>query len=255
MTMSGSEMLAIGAAAFAAGVVNALAGGGTLITFPVLTAAGFPAVTANVTNTVALCPGYFGGTYAQRRDLAGQGARLRLLLPVGAVFGILGGWLLLNSGERVFRALVPYLILGASLLLAVQDPLRRWLQARNARHAAAGHGQAGAAVPVGAAAIYGGYFGAGLGVIMLATLGLTLDDTLTRLNALKQSLSLAINVAAAVFFVSSGQVAWDAAGVMAVAALVGGAAGGRLAGRVRPGRLRVLVVAIGMTVGTFYLVR
>ncbi len=255
MTMSGAEMLAIGAAAFAAGVVNALAGGGTLITFPVLTAAGFPAVTANVTNTVALCPGYFGGTYAQRRDLVGQGARMRLLLPVGAAFGVLGGWLLLNSGERLFRALVPYLILGASLLLAVQDPLRRWLQARNARHAAAGHRQAGAAVPVGAAAIYGGYFGAGLGVIMLATLGLTLDDTLTRLNALKQSLSLAINVAAAVFFVSSGQVAWDAAGVMAVAALVGGAAGGRLAGRIRPARLRVLVVAIGMTVGIFYLVR
>lgn len=100
------HMLAIAGAAFGAGVVNAVAGGGTLITFPVLTALGLPAVVANVTNTVALCPGYVGGTWAQRADLAGQGARLRLLLPAGAIGGVVGGSLLLQSGERVFRSLV-----------------------------------------------------------------------------------------------------------------------------------------------------
>jgi len=112
-----------------------------------------------------------------------------------------------------------------------------------------------AALPIGLAAIYGGYFGAGLGVIMLATLGITLDDTLTRLNALKQALSFVINVAAALFFMFSDHVAWPVAGVMAVAALAGGAAGGKLAGRLDPALLRKLVVAIGLAVGVFYLTR
>lgn len=249
---SGLEWLAVAAAAFVAGAVNALAGGGTLITFPVMTAAGMPAVMANVTNAVALCPGYFGGAYAQRRDLCGQEARLRVLLPVGAVCGVIGGWLLLASGEKLFRALVPWLIIGAALLLAAQDPLRRWLQ----RRAAGGrrpHAAGPPALPIGLAAVYGGYFGAGLGVIMLATLGVTIDDTLTRLNALKQALAFVINVTAAVYFLFSGQVAWAVAGVMAVAALAGGAAGGRLAGRIRPDTLRRLVVAIGLGVGAFYL--
>ncbi|MBL8144150.1 MAG: sulfite exporter TauE/SafE family protein [Acidobacteria bacterium] len=249
------HMLAIAAAAFGAGVVNAVAGGGTLITFPVLTALGLPAVVANVTNTVALCPGYVGGTWAQRADLAGQGARLRLLLPAGAIGGVVGGWLLLQSGERVFRSLVPFLILGASLLLAAQDPLRRFLQARTARHVAARRALVTAALPVGVAAIYGGYFGAGLGVIMLAVLSLTLDDTLTRLNAVKQALSLVINVTASVFFVAKAEVSWTTAGLMALAALAGGVVGGRLAGRVRPQVLRGAVVATGLVVSVVYLVR
>ncbi len=251
--ISGLEWLAIAVAAFAAGAVNALAGGGTLLTFPVLTAAGVPAVMANVTNAVALCPGYFGGTLAQRRDLAGQAARLRLLLPLGALGGIVGGWLLLQSGEKLFRALVPWLIIGASLLLALQDPLRRWLLRRAAEHPHHALSPGAAALPIGLAAVYGGYFGAGLGVIMLATLGVTLDDNLTRLNALKQALSFVINVAAAVYFLFSGQVAWAIAAVMAVAALAGGAAGGRVAGRIQPAVLRRVVVAIGFGVGAFYL--
>ena len=209
--MDAWHLLAVAAAAFAAGVVNAIAGGGTLITFPVLTFVGVPAVAANVTNAIALCPGYFGGTVAQRADLAGQERRLRVLLPLGVLGGVVGGWLLLQSGERLFRSLVPFLILGASVLLAMQDPLRRVIQARTARHAAAGHSVIAAAVPIFLGAIYGGYFGAGLGVIMLAVLGLALDDSLTRLNALKQSLSLVINVAASVFFVATADVAWGAA--------------------------------------------
>lgn len=231
-------------------MVNALAGGGTLITFPVMTAVGIPPVMANVTNAVALCPGYFGGTWAQRKDLAGQGARLKLLLPLGALGGVLGAWLLLASGEKLFRALVPWLILGASALLAAQDPLRRWLIKRGRP---AGDARLGAALPIASAAVYGGYFGAGLGVVMLATLGLTLDDSLTRLNAVKQALSFVINIAAALFFLGSDQVLWPVVGVMAVAALAGGSLGGRLASVIPAARLRLLVIAIGVGVGLFYL--
>src|SRR5512134_3406157 len=124
------EYLIAALAALAAGAVNALAGGGTLITFPTLTFLGIPAVTANVTNTVALCPGYFGGTLAQLNDLRGQRQRLWLIVPASIVGGVLGGFLLLQTGERLFRELVPYLILLASALLAIQDPVRAWLTRR-----------------------------------------------------------------------------------------------------------------------------
>src|SRR5215475_3839690 len=123
-------------AALAAGAVNALAGGGTLITFPTLTFLGIPAVAANVTNTVALCPGYFGGTLAQIKDLQGQKNRLWLIIPAAIVGGVVGGYLLLLSGEKLFKQLVPYLILLASGLLAIQDPVRAWLTKRMGQHQA-----------------------------------------------------------------------------------------------------------------------
>lgn len=254
-TLSGLEFLLIGLAAVAAGAVNALAGGGTLITFPMLIVVGVPAVASNVTNTVALIPGYLGATFAQMGDLRGQERRLWLLLPVGVVGGLLGGIILLNTEEEVFRALVPFLILLASGLLAIQVPLRNWVFNR-ARKAGSGPlPEAWVIVPVFFAAIYGGYFGAGVSVIVLAVLGLVLEDTLTRLNGLKQAIAFAINIAAAVFFVFSGQVVWSAALVMAVGALVGGALGGRLAGRIRPSLLRWTVVTIGVVVAVIYLIR
>jgi uncharacterized protein len=251
--VSGIEFVLIGLAAMAAGLVNALAGGGTLITFPMLTAVGVPAIAANVTNTVALCPGYLGATLAQAKDLRGQRRRLWLVVPAGVIGGVLGGLLLLHTGERIFRALVPFLILLASGLLAVQGPVRAWLMRRNAR--AAAPAAAWVALPVGAAAVYGGYFGAGVSVIVLAVLGLLLDDTLTRLNALKQVISLSTNVAAAIFFVFSGRVVWPAALVMAAGALIGGSLGGRLAGRLHPTALRWTVVGIGVAVALIYWVR
>lgn len=240
----------VAGAAFAAGVVNALAGGGTLITFPVLTAIGLPGVMANVTNAVALCPGYVGGVWAQRQDLVGQAHRLWVLVPLGALGGVLGASLLLASGDQLFRALVPWLILLASGLLAAQEPLRRWLLAR---HGGTSNAPANAALPIGLAAVYGGYFGAGLGVVMLATLGVTLDDTLNRLNAVKQVLSCVINFAAAILFLNSDQVQWSVAAVMAVGALVGGSLGGRWARVIAPARLRAMVVTIGVSAGIFYL--
>lgn len=245
----------VGLAALAAGAVNALAGGGTLITFPMLTAVGLPAIAANVTNTVALSPGYLGATLAQANDLRGQKARLWLVVPAGAIGGVIGGVLLLNTGERLFRSLVPFLILLASALLAIQDPVRAWLARRAAQNGARATSEKWVALPLGLAAIYGGYFGAGLSVIVLAVLGITLEDTLTRLNALKQAVAFSTNIAAAVFFLFSGKVVWPAALVMAVGALIGGALGGRLAGRVKPSTLRWIVVTIGVTVSIVYLLR
>ena len=253
--LSVPEYILVALAAVAAGAINALAGGGTLITFPALLAAGLPAVAANVTNTVALCPGYLGGTYAQRNDLLGQRRRLLIFLPAGVLGGVIGGILLLLSGERLFRDLVPYLILGASGLLALQDPVRAWLLRRAGKSGGSSTSELGAAALVTLAAIYGGYFGAGLSVIVLAVLGLLVEDTLTRLNAVKQAVGFATNVAAAVYFLFSGQVVWMAALVMAAGALLGGWLGGRLASRVKPSTLRWLVVAIGVTVGVIYLVR
>ena len=253
--MTWVDFLLAGLAAVAAGLVNALAGGGTLITFPTLTALGIPAVAANVTNTVALCPGYIGGIMAQWKDLKDQGKRLWLVAPAGVIGGLIGGYLLLNTGEKLFRALVPFLILLASALLAIQDPVRAWLVRRASQNKTTPNQQWAVSIPIGLAAIYGGYFGAGLSVIVLSVLGLTMDDTLTRLNALKQAVSFSANFAAAIFFVFSGKVLWPVALVMAVGALIGGNLGGRLAGRVKPATLRWIVVSLGVIVSIIYFVR
>lgn len=246
------EYLLIALAAVGGGAVNAIAGGGTLITFPALNAVGVATVAASVTNTVALTPGYLGATLAQRHDLRGQERRLWFLAPAGVIGGIIGGVLLLNTGERLFRSLVPYLILMASVLLALQDPVRNWVKKRQGEGAAAS--ELWTVLPVGLASVYGGYFGAGLSVIILAVLGLVLNDNLTRLNAVKQAIALSVNVAAAIFFLFSGQVVWDAAAVMAVGALIGGALGGRIAGSIQPATLRRVVVIIGVIVSILYLI-
>jgi uncharacterized membrane protein YfcA len=248
------QLLLASLAAIAAGAVNALAGGGTLITFPMLVFLGVPPVTANVTNTVALCPGYFGGTLAQRDDLRGQEKRLWMMVPASIVGGVVGGFLLLQTGEKLFSDLVPYLILLASGLLAIQDPVRAWLTRRMGKQTEV-RLEAWTWLPVGVASVYGGYFGAGLSVIVLSALGLTLDDSLTRLNALKQAVAFAVNVAAAVFFLFSGQVLWTFALVMAVGALIGGVLGGKLAGRVKPSTLRWTVVIIGILISIAYFIR
>jgi uncharacterized membrane protein YfcA len=252
--MNDADLILAGIAAIAAGLVNALAGGGTLITFPVLTFLGIPPVAANVTNTVALCPGYLGGSIAQRKDLTDQKKRIYLLVPLAIAGGVGGGFLLLVSGEKIFSNLVPWLILFASLLLAIQDPVRRMIFQRIDRLTGKKNNLP-AALVVAPAAIYGGYFGAGLGVIIISVLGLLLDDNLVRLNALKQLLSLCINVAAAVFFLFSGQVYWVYAGVMAVCALLGGTLGGRLAGKLKPEILKWLIVVIGLTAAVLFFLK
>jgi uncharacterized membrane protein YfcA len=254
-SMNGLDLILVGIAAVAGGFVNALAGGGTLITFPMLTAVGVPPVAANVTNTVALCPGYLGATFAQMKDLQGQGGRLWLLLPTGVMGGITGGVLLLHTSDNTFRRLVPYLILLAVALLFFQDRLRNWVMGRASEAETRSMHEAGAILPVIPAAVYGGYFGAGVSVMVLAVIGLVLEDSLTRLNALKQAISFSINIAAAIFFLFSGQVLWLTAFIMAMGALAGGALGGRLSGRIKPITLRRIVITVGLVVSVIYFVR
>jgi uncharacterized membrane protein YfcA len=250
--MSGWAHVAAGAAAVGAGVVNAIAGGGTLISFPVLTALGVPSVRANATNTVSLCPGYIGGTYAQRRDLDGQREGLAPKLVAAAIGGLTGSILLVVTSESLFRQAVPFLVLGATLLLAFQDRLRRALfehrQPGSRRHAVA------ETACIGIAAVYGGYFGAGLGIVVVAVLGLFSDLAFTRLNAVKQLISFTVNIFAAGFLVFSGKVEWSFVAVMAPAALAGGNLGGRLAGVLKPIILRRFVVVLGLVVSAVYFV-
>lgn len=256
-------------AAVAAGVVNAVAGGGTLITFPTLVALGVPAVQSNITNTVSLCPGYFGGTLAQKEDLRPQRARLPLIGVASALGGIAGSALLVSSSEKLFRAVVPFLLLGACALLGFGDRIKRSLPSRRPALAAGATGAVAAAPPAGEAtverpsvplvgavflnSVYGGYFGAGMGIVTLAVVGLAIPDSMVRVNGLKQFITLVTNVVAAAFFVFSGLVVWSLVLVMAPASLIGGSVGGRLVRRLDPRWLRAVVIVIGVTVAVRFL--
>lgn len=248
-----SEMahVASGLAAVGAGAVNALAGGGTLISYPVMTAFGVPTVQANATNTLALCPGYVGGAYAQRNELEGMAPTLKAPLAVGAIFGLAGSFLLVVTSDALFRSIVPFLILLSCGLLAVQDRLRRWLQSGSPRHSPRKMELTGIAL----ASTYGGYFGAGLGIMLLAVLALFTDRPLATSNAVKSLIAFAVNVSAAAFLAVSGIVAWSVVAVMAPASLLGGHVGGLLVGRVEPTRLRTLIVTFGVGVALIYLIR
>lgn len=237
-----------GAAGLVGGAVNAIAGGGSLVTFPALVACGLPPLIANATNTVALCPGYLAASLTQRRALAGQRGRARAVLPVAAVGGASGALLVLATGEAAFAVVVPFLIAFAVVLLAIQPRAQAWVAGR----VAARRREAWAALPVGLAAIYGAYFGAAMGVIVLAALAVVLDDDLARINALKQTVSLTVNVAAAIVFVASGRVAWGIAGAVACGALAGGAIGGAIGARVPAAVLRWTVVVFGSAVASYY---
>ncbi len=253
--MSGLDFLVVGLAAVAAGAINALAGGGTLITFPILLAIGVPPIAANVTNTVALCPGFMGGILAQLKDLTGQRRRFWVFLGVSALGGIIGSLLLLYTGERAFQALVPYLLLVASCLIALQGVVRMWLARRSIRIESKSRSEMWAVILVGLAAIYGGYFGVAMSVLVLSLLGFMINDTLTRLNAIKQTIAFGANGAAAILFLFSGKVVWLIALVMAGGALIGGTLGGRLAAHIKPDTLRWTVVAIGIVLSIVYFTR
>lgn len=243
------DMAIVAGASFAAGAINAVAGGGTLMTFPVLVAVGIPPLTASVTNTVAMGPGYFGAALAQRRDLEGQGRRAAYLLPVAALGGVGGALALLGTGDRAFDKVVPFLVLLAAALVAGQELLRKLLFGRTAP----GKVLAWAMLPVGLAGIYGGYFGAGMGVMILAALGIVIADDLLRINALKQVLTLAVSISAGVVFFIAGEIHGTFAAIMAVSSLGGGAFGGFVATRVPAAVLRWFVVSVGVGVaGVFF---
>lgn len=249
--MDATHVVLIGLAAMCAGAVNAIAGGGSLITFPVLLASGLPAVTASMTNTVAMCPGYLGATLAQRRDLVGQGGRVLRLVPIGIAGSLVGAWILLHTTEKAFQTIVPFLLLFAGGLLVAQGKLRSYLVGHAGHH----HSVWLAALPVGLSAVYGAYFGAGMGVILLAILAIAVEGALVRANALKQLLSLAINTVAALVFLVRGHVDWTIALVIAVASLTGGVIGGKLASRIPEALLRWVAATIALAVSAVYFAR
>jgi uncharacterized membrane protein YfcA len=248
--MNAPDLALISGAAFVAGSVNAIAGGGSLISFPALLAVGYPSVTANVTNSVALLPGYLGGSIAYRDELSGQGRRIRSLGAVSALGAVAGSALLLVSSESLFRRLVPFLILFSCALLAAQPVLARW--AGKPSHRAA-HPPAVLLPMQFAIAVYGGYFGAGLGILMLGVLGVYLGDDLHEINALKGVLSLVVAAVSAVFFAIFGPVVWTAAAAMAVMSLAGGQAGVFVAKRFSGEVLRNVVVVFGVAVSIWLL--
>lgn len=274
MDLSIADHALAAAAAVAAGLINAVAGGGTLITFPALVALGVPVVTSNITNTVALCPGYFGGTFAQRHDLGLQRRRLPAIVVPAAAGGAIGSILLVSSSDELFRSLVPFLLLGACLLLALGDSIKAALPARpNPATPSAGPNPPGpktdttdttdttdstprsVIVAVFVIGIYAGYFGAGMGIIALAVLGLALNDTMVRINALKQLVAFTANLVAAGLFLFSGQVEFSLVAVMAPASLLGGSVGGRLVRKLNPWVLRTIVITIGVGVALSFWLR
>ncbi len=243
---STAQLALLSGAAFAAGAVNAVAGGGSLVSFPALLAVGYPSVAANVTNMIAVTPGYASGSTAYHAELRGQGRRLRDLALVTAAGTAVGIAILLVAPAGAFEAVVPFLVLLACALLAVQPVLARVVT----RRAHAGHGLRGATF---AAAIYGGYFGAGLGIMLLAVLEAFLEDDLQRLNALKGVLSLVVALVAGVLVAALGPVAWIPALLMAAANAVGGWVGGRTARRLPATALRWGIVAFGVAVAVVLL--
>ena len=241
----------LAAAGLLAGGVNAVAGGGSLISFPALLAAGYPAVTANVTNTVALFPGYAGSVAGGRLELEGQAPRLRVFGVTSIVGGIGGAVLLLTTPSEVFRAIVPFLILLACALLVAQPRLAQLVQRRTTSRKSE-HSPT-LLLSVFLASVYGAYFGAGLGVLLLGVLGIFLAEQLRRINALKNVLSLVINAVALVAFGLFGPVAWEAVLVIAAASLAGGFLGARVARRIPSAVLRAAVVLYGVGVSVVLL--
>jgi uncharacterized membrane protein YfcA len=241
--VTGWEALAVALAGLAAGTINTVVGAGTLVTFPVLLAVGYPPVLANVTNTVGLVPGSLSGAIGYRAELAGQRDRLVRLGVASVLGGVTGGLLLLTLPEAAFQAIVPVLIGLACVLVVVQPRLGDWLRRRSGeRHP---HGGPLLYVAIYAAGIYGGYFGAAQGVLLIAIMGLLLDEDLQRVNAAKNVLALLVNAVAALLFVLVTDVAWPAAGLIAVGATVGGQVGAVIGRRIPPPVLRALVVLVG----------
>jgi uncharacterized protein len=239
-------------AGFVAGAINAAAGGGSLVSFPALIAAGYPPLTANVTNNVAVAPGYVGGAVGYRRGLRGQRRRTIPLAIASVVGSLIGVGLVLVSSPGVFESIVPFLVLAACGLLAAQPAITRWTGERLDAHERPGIGALAGQTLVSA---YGGYFSAALGVAVLAILSVFFEDTLQRLNALKAFLQLLIGVVSAVGFVLLTPVGWVAVAIIAPASVVGGEVGARLAQRVSDRALRIGVVAYGVAAAAWLFLR
>jgi uncharacterized membrane protein YfcA len=236
------DALAILGAGLAAGAINTIVGSGSLITFPTLLAVGYKPVVANVSNTIGLVPGVMSGVFGYRRELSGQGPRIRTLGMASLAGGLTGAILLLALPGNVFKRIVPVLILIACLLVAAQPRLSRRLAERRLRRLHGGPFLWGSVFLTG---VYGGYFGAAQGVILIALLAIFIDDDLQRLNGAKNVLALLVNGIAAVVFIIVAHVAWGAAGLLAISSVVGGQLGATVGRRLPAKFLRVFIVVVG----------
>ncbi len=243
--MSFGEIVAIALAGLAAGTINTVVGSGTLITFPVLLAFGYAPVTANVSNTIGLVPGSVSGAIGYRRELAGQRRRARRLGTMSVLGGATGAVLLLVLPASVFKAVVPLFIAIALVLVVLQPRLKRLLADRDI-HAAHESGVV-VALSIYLTGVYGGYFGAAQGILLLGILGLALAQDLHRTNALKNVLAGLTNGVAAVYFVFAAHVDWGPAAIIAGSSILGAQLGARYGRRLPPAALRALIVVVGVT--------
>ena len=246
-------MILICLAGVGAGAINAVVGSGTLITFPTLVALGYPPVTATMSNAVGLVAGSISGTWGYRRELGGQWHRLRWQIPASLLGAGIGAWLLLHLPEKVFVAVVPVLLIAALILVVVGPRIQAWARKRSE---AAGRsaevvspGRMAAVVAATfAVGIYGGYFTAAQGILLIGLMGAILPESMQRMNAAKNVLTLVVNVVAAAAYtlVAFDRISWAAAGLIAVGSLAGGFLGAHYGRRLSPGVLRIVIVVVGL---------
>lgn len=245
------------AAAFLAGGINSVAGGGTLVTFPTLMGLGLPAVAANATSTVAIWPGSLGSMWGFRREIRSVPARLRLLAIPAVAGGLLGAFLLRATPPGVFERLVPFLILFATLLFAIQSPVQKRLQARlgAATPGKQGLGRAVAVAGMFAVGVYGGYFGAGMSIMLLTTLAFMGLEDILQMSAMTSFLSFFTNGVASLLFAATHMVVWSYVLAMMAAAVLGGWAAAGVARKVGKVLVRRFVIAVGLTIAAVLFIR
>ncbi|MFD8571191.1 sulfite exporter TauE/SafE family protein [Streptomyces sp. NPDC057694] len=248
------QAVAIGAAGLAAGGMNAVVGSGTLITFPTLLAFGYPPVLANVSNNVGLVPGVLSAAYGYRRELRGQRRRLIRFGTASLLGGLAGALLLLRLPGSAFRAIVPVLILTSCVLVLLQPRLNRWAKSRQGSGSRADGGLPMWLGVLGTG-VYGGYFGAAQGVLLMGMFGAVLRDDLQRLNAAKNVLASLVNGIAAVVFIAVADVDWAVAALIAAGSTAGGLLGARLGRKLPPTVLRGVIVTVGVTASILLIVR
>jgi len=248
-----TEIILITLAGVGAGAINSLVGSGTLITFPTLVTLGFPPVTATMSNAVGLVAGGVSGTWAYRRELTGQWDRLRWQIPASLIGAGIGAWLLLHLPERVFETVVPVLLVAALALVLIGPRIQTWARrraeqaGRSVDHVSSAR-MAALVAGTFAVGVYGGYFTAAQGILLIAVMGALLPEDMQRMNAAKNLLSLLVNIVAAVAYtaVAFDRISWSAAGLIAIGSLIGGWLGAHYGRRLSPNALRVVIVVVGL---------